>query len=122
MKKILAIITIVASLGLAACSHENPLQKQPEENMVHFLRDSSEYAAKKMNYKGSWGDAYLYCMEGDLNKDADFCPKLYGHMIEFSKKLGSQFKDLTVEDLTDKQLFDSKIKNSAYVFNSIPFN
>lgn len=122
MKKTLAILSMSSIIGLTACSHENPLQKQPEEDMVHFLRDSSQYAAKRMNYKGSWGDAYLYCVEGHLNKDPDFCPKLYGYMVEYANQSGSMFKGLSVEDLTDKQFFDSKIKNSAYVFNSIPFD
>lgn len=111
-------------MGLVACSHENPLQTQPEEEMVNFLRDSSEYAAKKIKYKDSWrwGDVYLYCMEGHLNKDPDFCPKLYSYMIEYAEQPGSKFTDLTVDDLTDKNVFDHRIKKSAYFFNSMSFS
>lgn len=122
MKIILIALSLASMIGLTACSHENPLEKEPEESMVHFLRDSSEYAAKKMKYSGSWGDAYLYCIEGDLNKNPGFCPKLYKYMVEYAGQSGSRFKGLTVEDLTNKQFFDHRVRNSAYVFNSIPFD
>ena len=123
MKKILIVIALAATVGLTACSHEDPLKEQPQEESMHFLRHASEYAEKKMNYKSPGrGDAYLYCMEGKLGSDPTFCPKLYSYMIEFSNQSGTPFKGILVSDLTDKQFFETVISKSSYSFNSIPFH
>ena len=123
MKKTLTALALAATIGLTACSHEDPLKSQPQEETMHFLKNASKYAEKKMSYKSPGkGDAYLYCMEGNLSKDPTFCSKFYGYMVEFAEQSGTPFKGLSVADLTDKQFFESTISRSSYSFNSIPFH
>lgn len=123
MKKILTVLALSATVGLTACSHDNPLKTQPEDVMVKFIRSASTYAEKQLHYKayGS-GDAYLYCMKGDLNKDPAFCPKLYDYMVEYAKKSNSAFDNLSIDDLKDKQFFESSIRQSSYSFLATPLS
>ena len=120
-KKAALLSMLTATLGLAACSHENPLEKQPNAEARHFLSEASTAAEKQMNFQSSSpGLKYQACMLGRVDKQG-FCDTLYNDMVQFAKNSQGPFDSLTLEDLKNDSLF-RKIYDlpQHQSFNDIP--
>ncbi len=105
MKKTLVMLGLASMIGLTACSHENPIEKQPAAETANFLIEASDYASKKMGDKTlDNGDTYEACLYNRM-LNSDYCPKFYNHMLEYSEKSNSPFSSLTLKDLENKETF-----------------
>ncbi len=120
-KKIALLAAFTASMGLAACSHENPLEKEPNAETRHFLSEASTAAEIQMNFKTSThGLKYQACMLGRVDKP-EFCDELYTDMVTYAKSSDGPFHSLTLDDLKNETLF-RKIYDlpEPSSFNEIP--
>lgn len=104
-KKVALLAALTASMGLAACSHENPLEKQPNAETRKFLSEASTAAEMQMNFKTSMhGLKYQACMLGRVDKPG-FCDELYTDMVKYAESSKGLFQSLTLEDLKNETLF-----------------
>lgn len=99
---------ILSSCLLSACHHENPLKMQTELRSSSFLINASVVAFRGLNPNSTLNDAqnaYMYCMTGHGN-NID-CKALFQGMVDFAKKgQFPEFKEVSVADLTDADVFD----------------
>ncbi len=109
MKKSLILFTIAAIIGLTACSHENPMETQSQQDTAKFLIAASIYASDKMKFNISVLEKSLRYGDCVLNHmiDSSFCPKFYDYMIEYADQSGSSFSSITIEDLKDREIYRS---------------
>ena len=106
VKKIALLAALTASLSLAACSHENPIEKEPKAETLNFLTQASTYAENQLNFKTSrHGNMYGACMLGRVDDNPGFCDKLYTNMVQYAKKSTGSFQSLTLDDLKNEALF-----------------
>lgn len=106
VKKMALLAAFTVSLSLAACSHENPIEKEPKAETLNFLTEASTYAENQLNFKTSrHGNMYGACMLGRVDDNPGFCDKLYTHMVQYAKKSKGSFQSLTLDDLKNEALF-----------------
>ena len=104
-KKGALLAALTVTLGLAACSHENPLEKQPNAETRHFLSEASTAAEMQMNFKTNMhGLKYQACMLGRVDTPG-FCDELYADMVTYAVNSKGPFRSLTLEDLKNETLF-----------------
>ena len=104
-KKMALLAALTASMCLAACSHENPLEKQSNTETRKFLSEASTAAEMQMNFKTSMhGLKYQACMLGRVDKPG-FCDELYTDMVKYAESSKGPFQSLTLEDLKNETLF-----------------
>lgn len=104
-KKGALLAALTVTLGLAACSHENPLEKQPNAETRHFLSEASTAAENQLNFKTNMhGLKYQACMLGRVDKPG-FCDALYTDIVAYAKHSDGPFRSLTLEDLKNETLF-----------------
>ncbi len=105
-KKAALLSALTVTLGLAACSHENPIEKEPKAETLNFLEQASTYAENQLNFKTSrHGNMYGACMLGRVDDNPGFCDKLYTNMVQYAKKSTGSFQSLTLDDLKNEVLF-----------------
>lgn len=109
MNKTIPILGLMlSSCLLSACHHENPLKKQTELRSSSFLINASVAAWRGLNPNSTLIDgqnAYMHCMTGH-GKNSD-CKALFQGMVVFAKKgQFPEFKEVSVADLTDADVFD----------------
>lgn len=119
-KSLLGVAVMSVTLGLAACSHDNPLTTQSQAATVDFLIAASTAAEKELHFQVlHYGSAYGACMTQKFRYQAD-CPALVAAMVNYAQDTNGPFKSITVEDLNNSKAFESI--QSAYQtknFNSL---
>ncbi len=121
MKKTLILIVISATISLTACSHKNPMETQSQEDTARFLIAASIYASDKMKLNLPVAEKSLRYGDCVFNHmiDSSFCPNFYDYMIEYADKSDSDFSNITIEDLKNREVyrsvektyFDTALKN-----------
>jgi hypothetical protein len=112
-------LMIGSCILLAACSsHINPLKTVRAKAAGQFLVVASQIAEKKLSlFNGSGGQYYGACMQGKARKP--LCKNLYQAMLDYAKTTRT-FKDITLQDLTEKSVFKSlEVNYQAEVFNAV---
>lgn len=117
------IINILFFSGIAAlllaCSHENPLEKNALSVSGKFLYQASQYAEAQLNAGDRHGGVdYGKCVEGTSDFSKEYCNTLYSYMIEFAQIQDRIFKDISLGDLTDANVYyqvKGYYDNQAYV-------
>lgn len=122
MKNILAILTVFIAVGLTACSHKNPMETAPKEETAQFLIDASTYAEIKMDYKiRDHGVIYEACLDNNFEDDPGFCPKFYNYMLDYAHQSASPYDDITLQDLTNKEAFESVHPEYSRLYRKIKY-
>ena len=111
VKKLIGAGTLLAfSLTLAACSQQNPLQKELKTNgtkaTAKFLLMAAKYGEHELKLSQDIGSGFVYsnCMKGKTTGEK--CTKLYSEMVIFAHK-NPEYRSLSVSDITDKKLWQS---------------
>lgn len=109
MKKITTLASLMLGTVLLTACHQNPLKTQPKGKGAAFLIGASAVAERHLKLgipEGSLGGVYTDCMEGKAEKIN--CAALYEAMTAFARTgKYPDFKDLTLADLRDKEVFAS---------------
>ncbi len=118
MKKFL--ILSVACL-LSACHHDNPLATHIKTQSATFLMNASANVEQRLEFaikKGDRGCGYLECMDGKKNTAID-CNALYKGIVSFANESHySGFEDLSLNDLTDREVFNGLADDYAEILMS----
>lgn len=122
MKKIITILGFVSVIVLSACSHKNPMITAPKEKTAQFLIDASTYAEMKMDYKiKDHGVIYEVCLDNGFEKNPGFCPKFYDYMLDYAHQSTSLYKNITLQDLTNKEAFESVHPEYSRLYRKIKY-
>ena len=108
-------VVLLGVIALCACHHQNPLTTHSKEVSLRFLLNASANAEKSLRIpiqKDSYGFAYLECMDGKASPDLS-CNALYQEMVSFAKEQHTGFEHLSVNDVTDSNVFASLAEDYA---------
>ena len=120
MKNIKLISIILSASILTACSHENPLNSLPRDDVGKFLANASWSAEKAQNARTYQGRAYGMCLMHDKKVSLN-CNKLYGQMQDYALN-DFEFKDITISDLMDVKMFYKVREDYTAAFFTMDFS
>lgn len=105
MKKITMFITLLMTASCLTGCHKNPLKTNAKEARVGFLIEASHAAGERLSLTTPTGSyAYRDCVEGKAGMTE--CAALFNAMVEFAHNSPiHEFKDITVAELADPELF-----------------
>ncbi|MCD8525374.1 MAG: hypothetical protein LRY67_06575 [Gammaproteobacteria bacterium] len=109
--KITGVVSaIVMSVALTACSGSNPLESEPHDKALSFVKTASMSAEKTLHVKAfPPGNTYYNCMTDngmtDKRQNPHVCEDLYNEMIAYAKTTDGPFKHITLTELQDQKAF-----------------
>jgi len=106
MKVTLLNSLVVACLFMTACSGSNPLLTQPPQKSAKFIFNASSSAQDVLDTSMTrMAGGYEACMLNEV-EDKSYCNKLYDLMIKYARSGDSPYKDISLDQLTDKNAYE----------------